>query len=299
MADNQEKPQAQDKKEEKPKAPTTLESAVDESWHAIKSSANNIVGAGAIAGATALFGLDGLVTAASFPIGARISSKLAGKEFSSSKFRDEAIAGALFTPPLWYGVEAVKQAPKALGLDGLVANILGTSIPISPFVVGGLALGVLTPALTALYYPLQYVIQNKTFKGIGKDFKENYWKGLKRALPLTTLTSTAIGATFALPYLAPYLFPALAVGSVLYRMLLSKEGKVEYKRLLYPSTYLPNVLNPFYLMSGAASVGGKLYRGVTKAAYDIGSAIRSVVGGLFKAAPSPAATTAPTPAPAH
>lgn len=296
MAENNEKKEPPaEKKEEKPKQPTTLESAVDESWHAIKSSTNNIIGTGAIAGATALFGLDGLVTAASFPIGQRIRDKITGKEYKSNNFRDDAISGALFTPPLWYGVEAVKQAPKAFGLEGAVANILGASVPISPFIVGGLTGAVLTPALTALYYPLETIIKKKTLnpKIIYQDLKNNYWSGLKNALPITLFSSTAVGATYAMPFLAPYLFPALAVSSVLYKILLSKnEGKVEYKRLLYPSTYLPNVLNPFYLMSGAASVAGKAYRGVTTAAYDIGSAI----GSLFKTAPKPAAAPAAQPA---
>ena len=293
MADNQaEKPQAPEKKEEKPKAPTTLESVLNESSHAVKASTNALIGAGAIAGATALFGLDGLVTSASFPIGARIVKKASSKEFTSSNFRDESIAGALFTPPLWYGIEAVKQAPKAFGLEGAVANILGASVPISPLVVGGLVFGVLTPALTALYYPLQYLMQNKTFKGMGKDFKENYWKGLNRAIPLTAVSSTMVGAAYAMPYLAPLLFPALAVANVLYRVLLSPE-KIEYKKLLYPSTYLPNFLNPFYLASGIASAADKAYRGVTTAAYEIGSAIGSTIKNFFKAA-----APAPTPKPA-
>jgi len=293
MADNPvDKPQAPEgKKEEKPKAPTTLESVVNEYSHAIKASTNALLGTGAIAGATALFGLDGLVTTASFPIGARIVKKASGKEFTTGNFRDEAIAGALFTPPLWYGVEAVKQAPKAFGLEGMVTNILGASVPISPLVVGGLAFGVLTPALTALYYPLQYVIQNKTFKGIGKDFKENYWKGFIRAAPLTALTSAAVGASYAIPAFAPYLFPILAAGSIFYRVLLSPE-KIEYKRLLYPSTYLPNVLNPFYLAGGIATAAGKAYNKATTAAYSLGSAIRN----LFKTAPAPAPAPAAHPA---
>ena len=282
MAENklEEKPQEEGKKEEK--KPTTLDSILKESSHAIKSSLNTSLGLGAIGGATALFGLDGLATAASFPIGARIVKKASGKEFTTGNFRDEAIAGALFTPPLWYGIETIKQVPKAFGIDDIItANILGQAVSISP-TVAGLTFGVLTPALTALYYPLQYLIQNKTFKGLGKDFKKNYLKGLVRAAPLTALTSAAVGVTYATPFLAPYLFPALAVANVLYRILLSPE-KMEFKKLFYPSSYLPNFLNPFYLVSGAASVGSRIYRGVAKAAYDIGS----LIGDLFKSAPKP------------
>ena len=309
MADNNQAvmPQAaQEKKEEKPKQPSTLENAVNESWNFIKGTTNAFVGTGATVAATALFGLNGLVTTLSFPYGGRISTKLAGKEFSTARFRDEAIAGALFTPPLWYGVQAVKQMPKAFGLEGTITNILGASVPVSPLVVGGLTLGVLTPALNALYYPLQYIIRNKTFKGIGKDFRENYWKGTLRALPLTVLTSAAVGASYALPAFAPYLFPVIAVGSVLYRILLSKEGKIDYKRFLYPSTYLPNVLNPFYLASGAVSASGKIYRGITSAAYSLGSWLDSLLSStVAPSTPAPAAkkeatktAPAPTQAPA-
>ena len=287
----------QEKKEEKPKAPTTLKSVVNKSWSAIKASTNVLLGTGAVVGATALFGLDGLVTAASFPIGARIvkKAKKDGKEeFTSGNFRDEAITGALFTPAVWYGFNIVKQIPKAFGLDGMVTNILGYSVPVSPIVVGGLALGALVPTLVALYYPLNYIIQNKTFKGFREYFKKNYWPGLWKNLVLTTFTSSpAAGLSYAVPAFAPYLFPVIAGASILSRILLSPE-KIEYKRLLYPSTYLPNFLNPFYLVSGTASVAGKTYRGVASAAYGIGSAI----GSLFKKAPTPAAPATPTAKPA-
>jgi len=274
MADEQkqheQKPQApEEKKEEKPKGPKVLESVVDESWNAIKFSTNSIGGAGAMTGAAALFGPDGLVTAASFPIGARIVKKASGKEYPTGNFR-EAIAGSLFTVPAWYGIETVKQIPKAFGLDDIVtANVLGKSVSISP-VVTGLTFGALIPALNAIYYPLQYVMQNKTFKGIWKDFKDNYWKGTKKTLPLSALSSIAIGTTSATKYLAPYLFPALAAANVLYRVLLSPE-KIEYKKLLLPSTYLPNMLNPFYLLDGATSV-----------AYKTGSTIYGALGGVAK-----------------
>lgn len=297
MADNQaEKPQAPEaKKEEKPKAPTTLESVVNESSHTIKASTNTLLGTGAIAGATALFGLDGLVTAASFPIGARIVKKAkAGEEeeFKTSEFAREAFTGALFTSAVWYGFNTVKQIPKAFGLDDVATNILGYSVPVSPLVVGGLTIGALVPALVALYYPLQYVIQNKTFKGFGEYFKKNYWPGLWKNLVLTAFTSAPAAAlSYAIPAFAPYLFPIIAGASILSRVLLSDE-KLDYKKLFYPSTYLPNFLNPPYLVSGIASAGGKIYRGITTKVYDIGSAIHTTISSLVKAAPKQAQAAA-------
>ena len=276
MAEQEEKPA--EKKEEKPKQ-TILESVIAETSQAGKGLINSAIGTAAIGASTALFGLDGLVTAASFPYGGMIEKRLmvekdeSKKQFTSKNFRDESIVGALLTPPIWFGVETVKQIPKAFGLENVVTNILGYSVPVSPFVVGGLFAGVLAPAITALYYPLDYLIKNKTFRGIGKDFKDNYLKGLKRTIPLSAITSAVVGTAYALPYVAPYLFPALAVANVLYRLFLSKE-KLNYAKLLNALTYIPKFTNPFYLASGIASPAGKVYRSVTTATYDFGSAVR-------------------------
>ena len=294
MADNPEeqKPKGEEKKEEN----TSLESIVNESSEGLKGFTNSALGIAAIGASTALFGLDGLVTALSFPIGGMIEKRLmveeeeSKKQFKSRNFRDEAIAGALFTPAIKYGLETIKQLPKALSLDGMVTNILGASVPISPLVVSGLFFG-LSPALTALYYPLQYIIQNKTFKGIGKDFKKYYIKGLIRTLPLTVLTSAAVGVTYALPYLASYLFPAIAVSNVLYRLFLSRE-KLNYSKLFNPFTYIPNFANPLYVVSGAISAGAKFVKTSIMqsydAVYDIGSAVRE----FFKKSPASAAQPA-------
>ena len=64
MAEQEEKPA--EKKEEKPKQ-TILESVIAETSQAGKGLINSAIGTAAIGASTALFGLDGLVTAASFP----------------------------------------------------------------------------------------------------------------------------------------------------------------------------------------------------------------------------------------
>ena len=233
MADNQENPQAHDKKEEKPKAPTTLESVLKESSDAVKASTNTLLGTGAIAGATALFGLDGLILASSFPIGRAIHeySKADGKgKFTSGNFRDESISGAIFTGLAKYGVDATLQVPKAFGLEGMVTNAFGYSISTGALVVGAATGLVLNPLLNAVYYPLQYLIQNKTFKGMGQDFKKNYVKSLIRTAPLSAITSVAVGLTYAMPAVfAPLLFPYFALSGLAYRVLMSPE-KISYKK---------------------------------------------------------------------
>ena len=162
MAEQEEK---QEKKEEKPKT-TTLDSVIAETNRAGKGLINSAIGTAAIGASTALFGLDGLVTALSFPYGGMVEKRLmqgdeSKKQFTSKNFRDESIVGMLLTLPIWFGVEAVKQIPKGFGLENVVTNILGYSVPVSPFIVGGLFLGALNPAITALYYPLDYLIKNK------------------------------------------------------------------------------------------------------------------------------------------
>ena len=292
MPDNKEEKPAE-KKEEKPKQPTALESAVNESWNAAKASTNSLVGTAAIGGATTLFGLDGLVTSLAFPFGGMVESKLAGKPFTSKNFRDEAIAGALFTPPLWYSVKTIQNLPKAYGLDGIV-NVLGASIPTSAFAIGGLTLAAI-PLLNAFYYPIKYLIDNKKFEGIGKDFKENYWKGTKRSLIYLGLpTAAAVAASSTVPFLAPYLFPILAGLEVAYRIALSKE-KLNWK-LLNPFTYVPNYLNPFHVIPGAVSATYKVGNGVVEAVSAIGSTLYEKISKFFKAATAPSPTPQPKPA---
>ncbi|MBI2559143.1 hypothetical protein HYW20_07525 [Candidatus Woesearchaeota archaeon] len=294
MADNLEEQKPQEKEREK----TTLDSVITETNQASRGLINSAIGTAAIGAFAALFGLDGFITALSFPYGGMIEKRLMAekdeskKQFTSRHFRDESIVGALITPPILLGVEAAKQLPKALGLENVVANILGYSVPVSPFIVGGLFLGALSPAITALYYPIDYLIKNKTFKGIGEDFKKNYLKGLMRTIPLAAMLSTAVGATYALPYLAPYLFPAIGVANVLYRIFLSKEN-LNYAKLLNPLTYIPKFANPLYITSGISSYAGKVYNKVSTAIYDLGSA----VGGWFrKTATAVTPTSQPNPA---
>lgn len=297
MAEQEEKmPQAdakiaEGKKEEKPKQPSTLESVVTESWNGTKALTNTALGAGAIAGAGALYGLDGLVTGIAFPFGSRILSKLKGEEFGYNKFRDEAIFGSLWAPISINAISGVKQLPKAFGLDSIVANIYGQSVPLtSALTAGAITSGLLVPALLGLYYPMEYIIKNKTLRGVGKHLKENYYKGLKQTLPLNIFIGLAVAANYAMPFLAPYLFPALAASTVLFKIFASKgEGKVEYKRLLYPSTYLPNPLN---VVEGVSSIAGRVYSSANSLAYGIGA----YLGNLLKSKPKPAPAPSPQPA---
>ena len=57
-------------------------------------------------------------------------------------------------------------------------------------------------------------------------------------------------------------------------------------------------MNRFYVAGGVGSAVGKAYKGVTKAAYDLGSAVRSIFDSLPQGSPAPKKEAAP-PAPAQ
>ena len=111
--------------------------------------------------------------------------------------------------------------------------------------------------------------------------------------------SSLIGASYAVPAIFPFVFPALALYglySQVQRNLKEKikeDGKINYKKLLYPSTYIPNFANPLYMAEGL----GSLHQRATNKAYDLGSRIANFLGEITKAptgiAPQTAAATAP------
>ena len=217
-----------------------------------KGAANTAVGAAAIGASYALLGTTGLAIVSAAPLSGRIVTKLAGNEFTSRNFRNEVLAGAVTAPLVVGTFNAATELPKYYGIDGLV-NILGASMPAYSLAVAGFTLAVL-PFYTALTYPIRYLAANKTLKGIGKDFRENYFKNTKKTMLYLGLPgAAAVSAGATLPFLAPYLIPVYFGLGIAYRTLMSKE-KLNYKKLFNPSTYLPNFLNPFYLAEGLASL---------------------------------------------
>lgn len=214
--------------------------------------ANTAIGAGAISASYALLGIPGLAIASAASLSGRIVTKLAGKEYASANFRNDTLAGAVTAPIVVGTLNAVTELPRYFGIDGLV-NILGASIPAYSLGVAGFTLAAL-PIYAALTYYIGYMVRNKTLKGIGKDFRENYWKSTKKSMWYLGLPGAAlVSAGATLPFLAPYLIPAYFGLGITYRAMMSKE-KLDYKKLFRLSTYLPNFLNPFYLAEGLASL---------------------------------------------
>ncbi|MBI2124883.1 hypothetical protein HYT92_03770, partial [Candidatus Pacearchaeota archaeon] len=232
----EQKVSGQEKKEEKQE---------DEFTQLFGSIGNTTLGTAALGASYALFGLDGLVTAASFPAGGMIEKRIMSskqdenkdakdksqdeKEFTNRHFRNESLSGLFFNFPLIYGVNALRKIPGYFGLEGVV-NVLGYSIPKTAFAVAGISVAS-TPLFNAIYYPLTYFINNGTFKGAGKDFKEQYKNSFWRSMALSTLWGAAVGASVALPGYSYLLFPVLAGFEVGYRLILSRY-KLNYLKLL-------------------------------------------------------------------
>ncbi len=248
-------------KEEKPK-PTTWENVSKEINDTLKNSLNYGLAFAGGALSTSIFGLRaGLSTWGGRIVRERMANQLRELPTTSGKVLEESVKATTMLPAVFYGVNLTRAIPQLFRLGN-----------ISPYVVGATALGALTPLLSAFSHFTGYAIENKTFKGISKYFKENYKKDLIKRLPLSILGATAMGVTYAYSTLAPYLFPFLAATSMFYNALI-EEGKVMYRRLFYLSTYVPNFLNPFYAAEGL----GSLYGWIKKKVYDLGQWINNSV----------------------
>lgn len=231
---------------------------------------NTAIGATAIGASYALFGLDGLVIAASFPLGGFVEKRIMAKnkdesreeyesrkQFTSKNLRDESLGGALFTPFIIGGVNILRKIPQYFGLEGVV-NVLGYSMQKTALAAGGITLASV-PLFNAIYYPITHFVNNKTFKGAWQDLKEQYKRTLGRSLALSALWAGTVAYSVAMPAFYNYLFPVLAGFEVAYRVVLSRY-KLNYWKLLNPATYLPNWANPFYLAEGLASLVSKAVR---------------------------------------
>ena len=258
----------EDKKQEK--GPTSGEVVAKE----LSDLAKVLLAAGAVGVSYLLGGSDAAVITASFPLGRIIVNALAGKPTTAANIRDEGGAGLAFTPAVLAVDELALNAPKYLGLEGVVANILGHSGPLAPLAVAGLNFAVVTPALLAAFYPILYLFQNKKFEGMGKYFKENYLRSLAWTLPVNIFASAILGAAYSgVPFIAPYLFPLLALANIGFYIFASPD--ISYlKKLLSP------VLVPYYLAKGAVkgayTIANLVYKGIEgifTGAKDIGSAI--------------------------
>lgn len=284
--------EAPKKQEEKsPQIPSRWETGWREVKQGAYDAANTAIAAGANAVSALKYGLDKLLLTSSFPVGAALHaySRKDGKgNFTLATARDESLAGLAFTALTVPSVAATMQVPQAFGLEGMVTNLY--SLPLDALAVAGATFFVLNPALNLLYYPIQHLIRQKTFKGMWTNLKNEYVPSLKRTWWLNAITSAVMGTVYANPAWTLALFPYFAVSAIAYRVFMSPEP-IDYKKLgkalLYP------IYAPLSWAQGAGSlIYNKVSKGLGQAGYAIGSSMHQLMEKLFAPA-KPAAQTAP------
>ena len=187
---------------------------------------------------------------------------------------------------------------------GGTVSAFGQSLPSSAIAAAGITFAAAPLVLVPILYPISYFIRNNySFKGFGKELKENYLKEtVITAGTFGPITGIAAGAAVMFPaYTSYFLLPAAALGSYFYGIVSSyyrkkpeeREGLLKYTvKSLYNSARVIT-----YPLGGAISLTGRVVSDVHTAASDFGSAIRS----WFTKAPKPApeaATRREAPAPA-
>lgn len=271
---------AEVKKEEK-KEPPAYQSASAEMREFFKKAADAAIGVTALGTssflATSFGGLEGLVNntilGLSYPLSGRARNKKEGKPFTSADYRNEFMKGGLgallTTGSVWTAKEVAKS------YVGTSVNVLGAALPYSAVVGGALTLG-LTGVIAPIYQMGKYLIDNRKFEGMWKDYLKRDGQGIiYRGL----INAGLVGASLTFTGFAPFLYPALALSNA---MLRAKNPK--------PWNYISNLL---YTPAGLASVGGKIYRGVNYIAEKAGEGLKKFIDYIT---PQPAKAEKPAPA---
>jgi len=183
----------QEKKEEK--KVSVLESVINETFDALKASANLSVAAAAPALGYAVTGNAGVLAAsASFVAGTR------GRK-SSKIIRNESLSGAIFGTIAHYATLPLRYLTN-----------LGKAAYMEVFPFFG----------NAAYMVGDHLVKNRSPTGLSKEFKENYWPNVKKSLYTTGPIMAA--ASLLLPQ--QFMVAAIAVANYVYRKFVIK-GKGE------------------------------------------------------------------------
>lgn len=229
----------QEKKEEKPIS--VLESAINETFDFIKTGANACIAVGLPSGADKFMGgLGARATAGAF--------YLASDDKSSKSARKRSLVGTAFAAFAHYTLGPI---------SALSAYARAALVPLW-------SLGA-----TGFYMSTDHAVENKSLRGLGKKFRENYWPVAKKALWWLTLPTYL---TTFLPGL--WQVPSIAAQSYVFSKYIAphkKEPKEEKARTPYISI-------------GVKKIGSALLSPL-KAVYEIGS-------NLYKPKQPPAAQPA-------
>ncbi len=262
----------QQQKKEEPKKIGTLESVVNETIHGAKSLFNLGLAAGIpyfIGGAIPSMKRDAVILSASQIAADATTSFKRGMKYTSGDAASSSLLGGLLTVPLHEAYRLVNTIP----LDSTVNYATR----------GALWGGVMYPLYIGAYQFADYVIKNRTFKGVGKYIKENYWSTLKSSwkyiLPLD------LASVFFLP-LAWQVPVSVALGYVWRLFAAPKKGDVPEAKKRDKTLY----------SVALANVGKRIQGEVTSGAYNLGSTIRNGIDYFAKPAAKPAAAPAMQPA---
>ena len=174
----------QEKKAEKPVS--VLESAIKETFDAIKTGANLGIAAAAPAAGYALTGNAGVLATSAAYIAATKGKK------DSKIIRNESLSGSIFGTFAHYTLAPLKY----LGNLGKVAYM-----SIWPF------------AANAFYFGEDHLIKKASPKGLYKKFKEDYWPVTKKTFK--TVVPLNIASALFLPQ--QYMVASIAVASYIFR----------------------------------------------------------------------------------
>lgn len=266
----------ENKEGQKPKPVSTIDSVVNETMH--------LLGSGAKLGLAAAVPV---AQAAAFPYLARDTAVLAGaqvaadattdrkrgKKYTAGSALESSIVGTATTAPVYWLFNLMNRIP----LDSALGYVERAAA------FGGLVY----PAFIGGYQFIDYVVKNRTLKGVGKYIKENYWTTLKNAwkyiFPFGLANVLFTPAYLQIPIGALISYAFALIGAPKKDQL--KENEKRDKTPYYLATY------------NAGAKLAKNIKGTFEASYAVGSALYEKISSFFKTtASSPAPAAAPAPA---
>ena len=267
IAKAQQHTEPKEQAKEKPKG--TLESVVDEAFHLTGNSAK--IGAGIAVPTLFASMFPMLARDTAILSGAQIASDITtsykrGKKYTAGSFLESTVLGTGITPVLEGMFRTVNRMPQVTPLDYLAKGA----------VWGGL----MYPAFVGAYQPIAYLTRNRTFKGMGKYIKENYWSTLKtswtKLLPFSLMNIFFAPSWLQIPISATlsYLFDLIGA---------PQKGEVPEHLKRDKTPYLVATSNVL------GKLGKNAFQGLYDVAYGIGAGLRN----LYESAPIPS-----TPSPA-
>jgi len=252
--------ESHDSNGEEKKKPGMLESAISECGDLLKIGlATAIPAAQALLINPFTYARDTAILTGAQILGNKTTAIKRGEKYTATNTLESAVLGTAITIPSYHLFESMSHLPLNNALDYAVKGA----------VWGGVAY----PAFFGMYQTMDYLIKNRTFKGLPKYLKENYWTALKTAWK-TILPFSLINIFFVPPFLQIPIAAALSYAVTLFGA--PKKGEIpdDRKKDTTPySTALMNVTKkgtgllaePFYAVGRITDALGEWYKSSPKA----------------------------------